>query len=279
MKICYACQNNSFKIDKIREEAIIEKNIVGWKVKRGEYTAAPKDFVPFLIGIREKIPENFDTKSELKLGIKYANRWIFYWAANKESSYKIKKAPDAYGVNYTNMGITKSDNKGKIIFKLECPQPYSVNGKTYYPHIHFMISNKENENWELKVRTINIICNFTKEKVKDAIKNKSYLLINALPKEYFEKQHIPNSVNLYYKDAIDMTDKKIDNFIKNNLNYLNNDLKKLIDNKKLSIKDIPILVYCYSKSCDAGKNLIKRLNKANYHKIVEYEDGVTGFFK
>ena len=92
MKICYACQNKSFKIDKIREEAIIEKKIVGWKVKKGEYTAAPKDFVPFLIRIREKIPENFDTKSELKLGIKYANRWIFYWAANKESSYKIKKS-------------------------------------------------------------------------------------------------------------------------------------------------------------------------------------------
>ena len=60
---------------------------------------------------------------------------------------------------------------------------------------------------------------------------------------------------------------------------LNNDLKKLIDNKKLSIKDIPILVYCYSKTCDAGKKLSKRLNKANYHKIVEYQDGITGFFK
>jgi hypothetical protein len=279
MKICYACENKSFKIDKIIEESIIGKKIVGWKVKRGEYTVVPNDSVPFLIGIREKTPKNFDTKSGLNLGIKYANRWIFYWAANKASSYKIKKAPDAYGINYTNMGITKSDSNGKIIFKLECPQPYSVNGKTYYPHIHFMISNKKNENWELKVRTINIICNFTKEKVKNAIKNKSYLIINALPKEYFEKQHIPNSVNLYYKDAINMTDEKIDNFIKNNLNCVNNDLKKLIDNKKLSIKDIPILVYCYSKSCDAGKNLIKRLNKANYHKIVEYEDGVTGFFK
>jgi hypothetical protein len=278
MKICYACENSSFKIDKITEEAIIGKKIVGWKVKRGEYTVAPNDSVPFLIGIRERIPKKYDTISELNLGNKYANRWIFYWAANKESTYSIKEAPDAYGVNYTNLGITKSDNNGKIVFKLECPQPYSVDGKTYYPHIHFMISNKKNEQWELKVRTINIVCNFSKEKVKNAIKNKSYLIINALPKEYFEKQYIPNSINLYYKDAINMTDKKIDNFIKNNLNKLNNELKELIDNKKLSIKDIPILVYCYNKKCDAGKKLIKRLNKANYHKIVEYEDGVTGFF-
>jgi rhodanese-related sulfurtransferase len=279
MKICYACENKSLKIDKITEEAIIGKKVVGWKVKRGEYTVAPNDSVPFLIGIREKIPEKYDTKSELNLGNKYANRWIYYWAANKASSYIIKQAPDAYGLNYTNMGITKSDNNGKIIFKLECPQPYSVNGKTYYPHIHFMISNKKNENWELKVRTINIICNLNRQQVKNASKNKSYLIINALPKEYFEKQHIPNSINLYYEDALNMTDKKIDIFIKENLQYLNNDLKKLIDNKKLSIKDIPILVYCYSKTCDAGKKLSKRLNKANYHKIVEYQDGITGFFK
>ena len=60
---------------------------------------------------------------------------------------------------------------------------------------------------------------------------------------------------------------------------LNNDLKKLIDNKKLSIKDIPILIYCYNKTCDMGKILIKRLQLANYHKIVEYDEGVTGFFK
>lgn len=279
MKICYACDNKSFQIDKITEEVIIDKKVIGWKVKRGEYTSVPNDVVPFLIGIRPKNPKKYDTKSELNLGNKYANRWIYYWASNESSSYMIKSAPDAYGLNYTNSGITKSDESGKIIFKLECPQPYSVNGKTYYPHIHFMISNKNNENWELKVRTINIVCNFNKQKVKTAIKNGSYLIINALPKEYFEKQHIPNSVNLYHKEALYMSDKKIDNFMKKSSIHLNNELKKLLDNNKLSIKDIPILVYCYDKKCDSGKNLINRLQKANYHKIVEYEEGVYGFFK
>lgn len=279
MKICYACETKSFKLDKITEEAIIDKQVVGWKLKRGEYTSTPNDVVPFLIGIRQKIPKKYDTKAEITLGAKYANRWIYYWAANQASSYIIKPAPDAYGANYTNTGITKSDDSGKIIFKLECPQPYSVNGKTYYPHIHFMVSNSKNQHWELKVRTINIVCNFNRQKVKTAIKNGSYLIINALPKEYFDKQHIPKSVNLFYKDAKYMSDRKIDSFIKNNLQYLNNDLKKLIDNKKLSIKDIPILVYCYNKNCDAGKTLIKRLQLANYHKIVEYDEGVTGFFK
>ena len=82
MKICYACQNKSFKLDKITEEAIIDKQVVGWKVKRGEYASAPNDVVPFLIGIRPKTPKKYDTKAEISLGSKCANRWIFYWAAN-----------------------------------------------------------------------------------------------------------------------------------------------------------------------------------------------------
>ena len=47
MKICYACENKSFKIDEITEETVIDKKEVAWKVKRGEYTVAPNDFVPF----------------------------------------------------------------------------------------------------------------------------------------------------------------------------------------------------------------------------------------
>ena len=82
-----------------------------------------------------------------------------------------------------------------------------------------------------------------------------------------------DKLNWFMKESYTLirTDKKCIN--------LNNDLKKLIDNKKLSIKDIPILVYCYNKTCDAGKTLIKRLQLANYHKIVEYDEGVSGFFK
>ena len=36
------------------------------------------------------------------------------------------------------------------------------------------------------------------------------------------------AVNLFYKDAKYMSDKKIDSFIKNNLQYLNNDLKNYL---------------------------------------------------
>jgi len=278
MKICIACNADSFKIDEITEEAIIGKKSVGWKVRRGEYTVAPNDMVPFLIGIRKKNPVNWDTTTEINFGKKYANRWIYFWGANKSSSYKIKSAPDAYGLNYTNSGITKTDNNGKVIFRLECPQPYQVNNKTYYPHVHFIISQKDNEHWELKVRAFTIVCNIDRKKLEVAIRNKSYLIINALPKEYFNKGHIPNSVNLYYKDAYNMTNKQIDQFVHNNLDHLDLEINKLVKNKQLALRDIPIIVYCYNKSCDAGKRLASRLLEVGYHKILEYADGVTGYF-
>ena len=152
-----------------------------------------------------------------------------------------------------------------------------MNNKTYYPHIHFMISQKNNEHWELTVRTVNIVCNINHSKLNKAIKDKSYLIINALPKEYFDKEHIPNSVNLYYEDAQNMTTRQIDTFIRNHLDHLNNDINKLVKNKELALRDIPIIVYCYNAKCDAGKKLANKLLKTGYHKILEYEEGVMGY--
>ena len=61
-----------------------------------------------------------------------------------------------------------------------------------------------------------------RNKINKAIKDKSYLIINALPKEYFDKEHIPNSVNLYYEDSQNMTTRQIDTFIRNHLDHLKN---------------------------------------------------------
>ena len=36
--------------------------------------------------------------------------------------------------------------------------------------------------------------------MKHIVESKNKVIINALPPEEFEKRHIPNSVNLYYKE-------------------------------------------------------------------------------
>jgi uncharacterized membrane protein YuzA (DUF378 family) len=63
------------------------------------------------------------------------NRIIVYWAANPH--YKvIKGIKQAYG-NYSNSGITKSDNNGWALLKFRTPGIYNKNKKK---HIHYRVS-------------------------------------------------------------------------------------------------------------------------------------------
>lgn len=39
-------------------------------------------------------------------------------------------------------------------------------------------------------------------------------------------------------------------------------------------KNVPIIVYCYNKACNASVQLIKKLNKIGFHNVVDYEKGI-----
>ena len=42
-------------------------------------------------------------------------------------------------------------------------------------------------------------------------------------------------------------------------------------------KQIPIIVYCYNKKCNAAKKVINKLNKMGYYNIVHFEDGISSW--
>jgi hypothetical protein len=65
---------------------------------------------------------------------------FIYWAA-KSSNTSFDNPWDAYG-NYSNSGITKSDNQGIAEIKLACPAEYTVEKfgvikKKLQRHIHY----------------------------------------------------------------------------------------------------------------------------------------------
>jgi hypothetical protein len=65
---------------------------------------------------------------------------VIYWAA-KSSNTSFDNPWDAYG-NYSNSGITKSDNQGIAEIKLACPAEYTVEKfgvikKKLQRHIHY----------------------------------------------------------------------------------------------------------------------------------------------
>jgi rhodanese-related sulfurtransferase len=197
------------------------------------------------------------------------NRPVFYFAATYcDFTKSINKYPKAYG-KYENSGYTVSDSKGRAVFDIKCPQVYERADKTYPRHIHYMITDAARTKWLPKIYTTTLICDVDKSAVQKYLKTRRVLVIDALPKEYYEREHIPGAINMYHITAR----RKSNNDIKRDI------LKKLpayLKKKSVisAIKKIPIIVYCYSKDCGAARDLVIRLYKAGFHNVLHYAGGI-----
>ena len=240
MKACYSCKEKP--------------------VKNGIYKAHIETF------IQERLPKtdkNYHKKgSPLKEihGLK-PNRTIFYFGAQKRLlTSPLKKFEDAYG-NLPNSGVTHTDSKGNAKIFLECPQIYiSLNGNAYNRHLHFIYWDDKKKEWSSDLFTQPLICHVDNEFVEKHYKK--CIVIDALPEDYYNKRHIKGAFNLPY-----------------NKNISENDIKNIVKEKKMkpSNKQVPIIVYCYNKKCDASEKLIKKLNKLGYYNIVKYTNGIRGW--
>jgi len=77
---------------------------------------------------------------------------VLYWAAKKPKNGQVKDQKASYG-NYSNLGVGQvKDNK--IVFCLDEPRVYSVHGKIYAPHLHFVFANREETQWQNKVYSV-----------------------------------------------------------------------------------------------------------------------------
>lgn len=66
------------------------------------------------------------------------NTTVIYWASQNGNNV-ISNPKDAYG-DFSNRGITMSDNTGKAILKVQCPSKYNIGGvfaKTLDKHVHY----------------------------------------------------------------------------------------------------------------------------------------------
>jgi len=100
------------------------------------------------------------------------------------------------------------------------------------------------------------------EQLKQIIKNgtpdyssrsEGYILVNTLPRNYFEKEHIANSINVP-EDQLD-------------------DLKQYFDSDK------KIIVYCASTECDSSLKGAKKLQNNGFSDVVDFEGGLDEWKK
>ena len=234
--------------------------------------------------IKIKRQANVDTTLTLDVGKNKANRYILYWGASKakDGQVMIHDAKKAYG-NFKNHGISKVNKNGLVKLYFNCPQAYSTiekgkkNRETFYKHIHFCYSNANCDRWLDTVYTKIIVCKHTLNETIKKHKKGSVVLINALPCEYYQKSHIPNSFNIPYNRISKISQRDLFEWVKEvvKLNYPK--LNKLLQQRKLNVYELPIIVYCAHEKCDASEKLATGLLKKGFVNISEFPGGMKEF--
>lgn len=233
-----------------------------------------------------KTPKKYDLKVDLTLGPKFASKKILYWAADKNNNKSpiILDAKKAYG-NFDNHGVVNSNSKGEVSFKIDCPQVYKAKRTnqsietTYFRHLHFVVEKTKNQTWDNQIYTKIVICKYKFKQFMNKYKDGFHVIINALPAEYFAKDHIPYSFNLFHKNIKKMSTPDLTNWFHDVIRIHYPKLAKLVEDKKIDIYELPIIAYCAHSECNASELAIKELMKKGFVNIDEYSGGMREYRK
>lgn len=273
MRLCKTCISKK-KINYITSSKSKKKF---WKKSFHTKNQFPFNKKPNLNNIKLFYPKKYDLITKINLGTKFKNRYIYYYASNPNNNnycLNLNKWKKAYN-NFENLGISKFNNLGVAILKLKTPQPYIEDNIAYFTHVHFLTTNKNNSDWNETLYTKGIIIDINKKKLNKYISNGCHIILNALSYSDYIKLNIPNSYSLPYK----LLNKKINSKDIDNYLYFISKKYYKINIKLNKIKQIPIIVYCYSNKCDASDILINKLWNMGYSNIIKYSGGIKDYFK
>ena len=247
-----------------------------------------KDFVTeFIQSVKSfdnKHQTKCDQKVELDLGKAHAHKTVLYWATTPSSSVSIKDAKVAYA-NFKNHGIVTLDSYGKGLLYLQCPQVYTTKKKgskkeeSFFRHFHYVFANKSKQSWLPTLYTRLIVCKRSLQYVMNELKRNTSVIINALPSEYYAKDHIPNSYNLHYSQVKKMTEKEVHEWMKFVIEKHYPVLYGFLKKGELTIKDVPIICYCAHEKCNASELLEKEFLKKGMHRVDSFPGGMAEFNK
>ena len=100
--------------------------------------------------LKENLPDNYDR--EITANVGQANAKVVYWASN-DTENENTEVFDAYG-DFSNGGITTSDENGNALFKFNTGTGYIVpNGKYIKRHVHYRVM-KDKYSMLGRVRTL-----------------------------------------------------------------------------------------------------------------------------
>ena len=111
------------------------------------------------------------------------------------------------------------------------------------------------------------------------MKDKCHVFINALPCQYYAKDHIPDSYNLHNSDIKSMSVNELQKWFMDIIKVHYPMLYSLVKSGKLQIYELPIIVYCAHDKCNASELAIQQLMKKGFVNIHEYSGGMKDYRK
>lgn len=177
---------------------------------------------------------------------------IFYFGTMP--SHDVKPRDQAYG-HLENSGVAAVSADGSVSVSINCPGVYTSESHTDPRHMHFVYWNAKHNSWGNKVYTHTLFCPVTSARVHKAVVSEDALVIDALPNSYYDERHIRYAINIPHDSPA-------------------NDIWKTL---RGTPKSYPIIIYCYSATCDAAEHLKTRLDKLGYTNTWHYAPGITGW--
>lgn len=274
-KLCLTCDK---PVDDLTEDLFShdEKVIPEWYKKIGNYSLLPppinRNPKYNLYGkknIKESYPSGYDTKLKVnnnEFTPDTKKTWVFYWVARSRNYHKTsyQQPEQAYG-DFYNCGLTRVDQNGDITFRFDNPYPYQYNNVKYPPHLHFVYL-KSSGLWEDKCNTMIITPDIDLSDFKYMISSDKYFVINAIPEEA-KLPIIYNTVRIAFNTDLDQINKIISENIDSHL-----------VKKHGKIQNVPIVIYCKNKDCNASDLLIEKLRKLGYVNLLKFSGGIEKYY-
>jgi rhodanese-related sulfurtransferase len=195
---------------------------------------------------------------------------LFYFGTHPSKGVEIPLRINAYE-HLENSGVTKSDQYGTATLYLKCPQVYRnpEDKKVYTRHFHFLYWGK-NE-WERQLYSRQIFCEVSQSEVTKSLKQGTHIVVNALPVEEYKKKHIKGSISL---PVDEVTEELVEERVMDALISYPIVLDAILK-KKISFKEVPMILYCYSPMCNAAEKLKEKLDSLGFYNTWHYAGGIS----
>lgn len=245
-----------------------------------------RDFITNKKNFNNYHPKNFNVKMKLNVGKQHSGKKILYWATKekKGNNLHINDAKSAYG-NFSNSGIASINKNGEVLLKFCCPQIYYTTPankskqQSYYRHLHFVLSNEKKDKWENQIYTKIVVCKFGLNSSLKMLKSGEFVFINALPCEYYGKDHIPNTYNLTHSQVKQMSQTSLLKWFEELIQVHYPKIYDSVKSKTININEIPIIAYCAHNKCNASELLLEELMKRGMVNVNEYSGGMKDYRK